>query len=184
MSNINFESYNCRPYIHIDKHKSINKYKNYILCPEKIAHHSFLPFLRYEKITEKYVGKQLKISSVRPIKRKTRTLMYSGHLDSYIYKYYSDLLNIIYNEWMRNTKLNQYSVAYRTNKKHQSSINFAAEAISFIKSQNNALIIVGDFEHFFDTLDHRLLKERLIRVLNVQKLSDDWYNVFNKICLY
>ena len=181
MSNINFESYNCRPYIHIDKHISINKYKNYILCPEKIAHHSFLPFLRYERITEKYVGKQLKISSVRPIKRKARTLMYSGHLDSYIYKYYSDLLNIKYNEWMRNTKLNQYSVAYRTNKKHQSSINFAAEAISFIESQNNALIIVGDFEHFFDTLDHRLLKERLIRVLNVQKLSDDWYNVFKSI---
>lgn len=181
MNEINFKLYICKQYKHLDKRISFDKVKLYVSNSKKIAHHSFLPFLRYERITEKYVGKQLKISSVRPIKRKVRTLMYSGHLDSYIYKYYSDLLNIKYNEWMKSTKLNQYSVAYRTNKKHQSSINFAAEAISFIESQKNALIIVGDFEHFFDTLDHRLLKERLIRVLNVQKLSDDWYNVFKSI---
>ena len=31
----------------------------------------------------------------------------------------------------------RYSVAYRTNRKHQSNINFAAEAISFI--ENNLL---------------------------------------------
>ena len=142
MNETNFKLYICKQYKHLDKRISFDKVKLYVLNSKKIAHHSFLPFLRYEKITEKYDGKQLNILNYRPVKHKVRTLMYSAHLDSYIYKYYSDLLNTKYNEWTKSTKLNQYSVAYRTNKKHQSSINFAAEAISFIESQNNALIIV------------------------------------------
>lgn len=181
MIEIEFKNYQNKPYKHIDNRISIDTVKKYITTPEKIARHSFLPFLHYNKIFSKYVGYENASDNERPIKEKIRSLMYAGHLDSFIYKYYSDLLNYFYNLWMIDNKLNEFSVAYRTNKKHQSSINFAAEAISFLSKMDKAFIIVGDFEKFFDTLDHRLLKVRLQRVLNTEQLSNDWYNVYKSL---
>ena len=181
MKKINLNLYRCKGYLHIDKQVSIHKVKNYIVKPEKIAHHSFLPFLCYDKVSEKYVGYGPGSLGNRPVKQKIRTIMYAGHLDSYIYKYYSDILNIYYNEWITEAKLDKYSVAYRTNRKHQSNINFAAEAISFIEKQSNSYIIVGDFKNFFDTLDHKLLKERLAKILNVKQLPPDWYNIYKSL---
>ena len=181
MEKINFKSYKCKKYRHIDKRIMIDRVIDYITDPEKVARHSFLPFLRYERKSSKYVGYEFSDIDGRPVKFKIRPLMYAGHLDGLIYKYYSDLLNICYNEWMEDNELNFFSVAYRTNKQHQSSINFAAEAISFIEKQDNALIIIGDFEKFFDTLDHKLLKDRLQRVLKVQQLPSDWYNIYKSL---
>ena len=181
MIEIEFKNYQNKPYKHIDNRISIDTVKKYITTPEKIARHSFLPFLHYNKIFSKYVGYENVSDNERPIKEKIRSLMYAGHLDSFIYKYYSDLLNYFYNLWMIDNKLNEFSVAYRTNKKHQSSINFAAEAISFLSKMDKAFIIVGDFEKFFDTLDHRLLKVRLQRVLNTEQLSNDWYNIYKSL---
>lgn len=181
MEKINFKSYKCKKYRHIDKRIMIDRVIDYITDPEKVARHSFLPFLRYERKNSKYVGYEFSDIDGRPVKFKIRPLMYAGHLDGLIYKYYSELLNICYNEWMEDNELNFFSVAYRTNKQHQSSINFAAEAISFIEKQDNALIIIGDFEKFFDTLDHKLLKDRLQRVLKVQQLPSDWYNIYKSL---
>lgn len=181
MKKVNLDLYRCKGYLHIDKQVSIHKVKNYIVNPEKIAHHSFLPFLCYDKVSEKYVGYGPDSLGNRPVKQKIRTIMYAGHLDSYIYKYYSNILNIYYNEWITEAKLDKYSVAYRTNRKHQSNINFAAEAISFIEKQSNSYIIVGDFKNFFDTLDHKLLKERLAKILNVKQLPPDWYNIYKSL---
>lgn len=96
MDNLEFHNYKCKPYLHIDKRISINKVKNYIAEPKKIANHSFLPFLRYDKYFYKYVGYGKGEIENRPVKIKTRSLMYAGHLDSYIYKYYSELLNQSY----------------------------------------------------------------------------------------
>lgn len=181
MDNLEFHNYKCKPYLHIDKRISINKVKNYITEPKKIANHSFLPFLRYDKYFYKYVGYGKGEIENRPVKIKTRSLMYAGHLDSYIYKYYSELLNQSYNIWMNKEGLDKYSVAYRSNRQHQSSINFAAQAISFLEKKDNVIVIIGDFEKFFDTLDHRLLKERLQKVLLVERLPNDWYNIFKSL---
>lgn len=181
MKKVNLNLYRCKGYLHIDRQVSIDKVKNYIINPEKIAHHSFLPFLSYDKISEKYVGYGSDDLGNRPVKQKIRTIMYAGHLDGYIYKYYSDILNIYYNEWITEAKLDKYSVAYRTNRKHQSNINFAAEAIQFIEKQPTAYVIVGDFEKFFDTLDHELLKVRLSDILNVKQLPPDWYNIYKSL---
>ena len=150
MDNLEFHKYKCKSYLHIDKRISINKVKNYITEPKKIANHSFLPFLRYDKYFYKYVGYEKGEIENRPVKIKTRSLMYAGHLDSYIYKYYSELLNQSYNIWMNKAGLDKYSVAYRSNRQHQSSINFAAQAISFLEKKDKVFVIIGDFEKFFD----------------------------------
>src|SRR5699024_2842676 len=46
------------------------------------------------------------------------------------------------------------------------------------------LYMVGDFTTFFDKIDHYLLKKQLSNVLNVNRLSDDWYNVYRSITKY
>ena len=95
MKKVNLNLYRCKGYVHIDRQVSIDKVKNYIINPEKIAHHSFLPFLSYDKISEKYVGYGPGSLGNRPVKQKIRTIMYAGHLDSYIYKYYTNLVVIV-----------------------------------------------------------------------------------------
>ena len=48
--------------------------------------------------------------------------------------------------------------AYRNNKSNMSNIQFAREVFSFIVAHPRCSIRVGDFEHFFDTLNHVYLK--------------------------
>lgn len=45
-------------------------------------------------------------------------------------------------------------------------------------------MIIGDFTHFFDMLQHNYLKERLCDVLGVDRLEDDYYSVFKNITKY
>ena len=181
MENIDFSKYKSKCYKHIDCPISFEKVKKYVSSSTRIANHSFLPFLHYTISFEKYIGHKEGSERTRPIKIKEREIFYAGHLDSYIYRFYADVLNAKYNKWATENEVDTYSVAYRTNKKSQSSINFAASAISFIESTEDSLILIGDFKSFFDTLDHKLLKERLQRVLGVRSLSHDWYNVYKSL---
>lgn len=176
-----FRTYTSKQYKHIDKKISFDKVKNYVLNPLCVAGHSFLPFIHYNLVTKKYT-KQLKSGGVRGIiKEKKRSIYYAGHLDSYIYRYYSDILNEKYDIWSGENNIDNLSVAYRTNKHSQSNIHFAAHAISKIFESDTSLVIIGDFENYFDTLDHFLLKKRLMRVLKVNRLPEDWYNIFKSV---
>lgn len=184
-NNIN---YSTKQYKHIDNKVKFDKVKNYVFNSNKIAKHSFLPFIHYKIIFEKY-SNGLNYNC-RPIKIKTRDIYYSGHLDGYIYKYYSEILNEKYNKFMVSNNLDEVSLAYRDNKFHMSSINFAAELINHISKLTEAVIIIGDFTNFFDKLDHKLLKERLVRILendkqtNTGKLNNDWFNIYRSLTKY
>ncbi|BCK42668.1 TPA: RNA-dependent DNA polymerase [Streptococcus suis] len=174
-------TYNTKQYKHIDRKISFDKVKNYVLNPLCVARHSFLPFIHYDLVIKKYI-KQLKDGKIKGIvKEKKRSIYYAGHLDSYIYRYYSDMLNEKYDSWSGENNIDDLSVAYRINKPSQSNIHFAAKAISKIVECEASLIVIGDFESYFDTLNHFLLKKRLARVLKVDRLSEDWYNVFKSI---
>lgn len=177
---VNFSNYTSKSYKHIDKKISFDKVKNYAITPSSVARHSFLPFIHYQAISDKYNQQSSNIKN-RPIKRKERSIYYSGHLDSYIYRYYSDTLNKFYNQYAKDIGIDGNSVAYRTNAPHRSSINFSAEVFAFLSSISSGIILVGDFTSFFDNLDHHLLKIRLQKVLEVPRLSPDWYNVFKSL---
>ena len=47
MEKINFKSYKCKKYRHIDKRIMIDRVIDYITDPEKVARHSFLPFFAF-----------------------------------------------------------------------------------------------------------------------------------------
>ena len=91
------------------------------------------------------------------------------------------MLNEKYDIWSVENNIDDMSVAYRKNKQSQSNIHFAANAISKIFESKSSIVFVGDFENYFDTLDHFFLKKRLMSVLKVDQLTKDWYNVFKSV---
>ncbi|WP_156008920.1 reverse transcriptase domain-containing protein [Streptococcus ruminantium] len=174
-------TYTSKQYKHIDKKISFSKVRNYVLNPLCVARHSFLPFIHYDLIFEKYARQSRNGEIKAVVKEKKRSIYYAGHLDSYIYRYYSDMLNEKYDIWANENNIDDLSVAYRANKHSQSSIHFAANAISKIFESTTSLIVIGDFESYFDMLDYFLLKQRLTKVLKVNYLSEDWYNIFKSV---
>ena len=173
-----------KKYLHFDKRIDFKKVKNYVCNSENIKTHSFLPFIYYVDETVKFTGEPCSTLEGRPIERKPRDIMYAGHLDNYIYKYYTLKLYESYNNWMKENDIDACSTAYRDNKKNKSNIDFSAEVISEIVSFKNAYILVGDFTKFFDKIDHRILKRNLIRILGGIELSRDWYNIFRSVTKY
>lgn len=171
---------NARPagYSHFDKKIGLNSAWNYITNPEKVATHSFLPFIHYDQVFYKFSKKKGKDK----VKDKIRPICYSSHIDRCIYQYYGYLLNEKYNEYVYKYGISNSVVAYRTNL-HKNNIHFAKEAFDFMK-KSDCNIIVGDFTGFFDSLDHKYLKKSLCEVLGVKTLSEDWYAVFKNITKY
>lgn len=172
--------YKTKRYKHIDKRLSFSKVKKYVMDSEKIAKHSFLPFLHYKISFEKFLGYS-NCDKVKNKKIKERDIYYAAHLDSYIYRYYADQLNDLYNDFVVKNGIDEVVTAYRNNKLGKSNINHAAEVIAKINSCDSALIIIGDFTSFFDNLDHSLLKKRLQKVLAKTILPADWYNIFRSL---
>lgn len=169
----------ARKYAHFDDKVSLDKVWDYINNPSNIEKHGFYPFIHYEKKFNKFK----KENGKGYVKEKSRQLCYSAHLDRYIYSYYGYLLNQEYNKYLEKKDMNMVSVAYRDNL-HKSNIYFAKIAFDFIKNANECFVIIGDFSNFFDSLDHKYLKEQMCDVLNVNRLPADYFTVFKNITRY
>lgn len=44
-----------------------------------------------------------------------------------------------------------------------------------------AYIYIGDFANYFDRINHMILKENLKRVLNINRVPEDWFNIYKSI---
>lgn len=179
------EKYMTKTYLHFDHKVKIEKVESYVTNPIRIAKHSFLPLIHYVSSFQKNIGEKNPEYDNRPIKSKSRDIMYAGHWDSFIYKYYADILNdCYYNEFCTRFGIDNCVTAYRNNKRGKSNIDFAAEIINQIVDYNEAYILVGDFTEYFDKIDHALLKDNLKIVMGTSRLSKDWYNVYRSITKY
>lgn len=170
---------NARKYAHFDEKVSMDKVWNYINNPTNIVKHGFYPFIHYEKKFNKFTRKDGK----GYIKEKSRHLCYSAHIDRYIYSYYGYLLNQKYNKYLEERNMDMVAVAYRDNL-HKNNIHFAKRAFDCISKTEESFVIIGDFSHFFDSLDHDYLKKRICDVLEVDILPSDYYAVFKNITKY
>lgn len=167
-------------YPHFDKRRRLNdKIWQYISNPEKVKCHGFYPFIHFVKIENK-IKWEKQVDGTRQMKSvtKKRDIMYAAHLDSWIYRYYGAILNEKYNNYLLSRSLQDIPIAYRTNFKGKSNIQFSEEALNFVITHGPCLVIIGDFTHFFDFLDHQYLKEKLCNLLGVTRLPDDFYQVF------
>lgn len=177
--------------------------QNYITNPEKIAKHSFLPFIhktarvkKFRKIYNKKDGKIIKNyikgkEAFRNPDEKKRELFYASHLDSLVFSYYSMKLSEKYEEKIAENNLNEVINAYRSvpinpeneNSSNKCNIDFANDVFKFILDykQNEFAVIAFDISSFFDNLDHKLLREIWAEILDTDRLSKDHFNVYKNI---
>lgn len=139
---LNSNKYPTKKYLHFDHRVRIENAESYVTNRLKIAEHSFLPLIHYNLSFEKNIGEKNPEFDDRPIKEKIREIKYAGHWDSFIYKYYAEVLNNdYYNKFCRNNGIDDCVTAYRNNKPKKANIDFAAESINQIVEFNKAYIL-------------------------------------------
>ncbi len=164
-------------YTHFDYRVTIDRCWEEISNPDKIVHHSFYPLIHFTKKSRRVDNSQDKM---RRKDDKVREIYYAAHIDSWIYRYYCYLLNLIYNKRLEVDGLNDVAVAYRTNL-HKSNVNFAKEAFTFIRNCGDCYIMVGDYTNFFDNLDHKYLKKEIKSLLETSEIPVDLYAVLKSL---
>ncbi|WP_270996006.1 reverse transcriptase/maturase family protein [Listeria seeligeri] len=177
--------YKTKNYLHFDHRVKIENVESYVTNHLKIGNHSFLPFIYYVSSFEKRIEEKNPDFDNRPVKIKNRVIMYAGHMDNFIYKYYAEILNEdYYNKFCIEKGIDNCVSAYRNNKTGKSNIDFAAEIVNQTVEYGKAYVLVGDFTNYFDKINHELLKKHLAEVLNMPRLQKDWFNIFRSITKY
>lgn len=192
------DKYQSKTYIHFDYRLIFQgKVENYVKDFKSNPHHNFLPLI-YDEITfEKFVSftagdkndylyriNTVGVKTMAPVKSKVRPIMYASHMDNFIYKYYGVELNKLYNKYLNNNNFSDSPVAYRTDKKGKCNIHFAAEVINFIQENKGCYVYIGDFSSFFDTLDHRYLKNMISNLYSDKKIPDHQYRIYKSLTKY
>ncbi len=135
--------------------------------------HSFLPLIRYERVTKRYKPK------LKKTEEKVRTIMYPSHRDGCILACYARDLGEILEAKYRAEPLSPCVIAYR--KLGKANYHFVREVLDAAKAMAPCTILCFDVEKFFDTLDHALLKRRLKQAHGVVELPKDWFAVFRQM---
>lgn len=188
------------PLIPSDRTKWIEPY---VTSKEKIAQHSFLPFIhrtaRVKKYRKKYDSSTGKLQFImkngkrieRNATEKKRELFYASHLDSLIYSYYAQDLSIAYEDKIKEFGLDEVVNAYRSipvspDKEYSSNkcnIDFANDVFKHILEydEKEFSVVAFDISSFFDNLNHKLLLDVWCDVLKEQVLPKDHFNVYKNI---
>lgn len=188
---MDMKKYRSKGYLHFDNRIKIEHVYQKIQDQNWVAKHAFLPFIHYKIKLNKYTvmqgvtSKEMRLRKdqkfIKYKKPKDRMIYYASHLDSYIYKYYGERLNEAYNIYAEKNRIDEVSIAYRNNKSGKSNIDFAKEVFKYVLDHDNAVIIALDFTKFFDTINHKVLKDNIKTVLAVNGLPLDFYKVYKSI---
>ena len=167
-----------RNYLHLDSPISLKQAIDLVSSPNKVAKHSFYPFLCYTLSIHKLTKKDGKLARTT----KDRGISYASHKDSHIFSYYSHILSERYESFLSNSEydfLNDSILAFR--QLNRSNIDFAKLAFNHINNFRDCSVLALDISSFFDHLDHKYLKEMWKKLLKADELPDDHYAVFNAI---
>lgn len=172
--------YKTTKFLHMDHIVDYKKRAWYVKNPELIKKHRFLPFIRMIKTIYKTIRKNDELI----LKIKIRELTKTAHLDGYIYRYYGDKINILYNDYLKKHAIDNCVIAYRDKNDHKCNIDFAAEVIKFIMDAKSCFIFIGDISDFFGSLSHEYILKMLKKLISVEWLDDDLYHVVNSLFNY
>ncbi len=176
-----------KKYRHFDNPISLIVRKRGLLTnPEEICRHSFYPLIKIQ-LRKNKLRQVPSLASSKKVKRdepKIREILLCSHIDSLIYSYYAFLLSEEYETYLQKNHIFDFPIAYRK-LKGKCNIEFSHEVIEHIKNQKNGCwILLFDFKDFFGSLNHLILKEKIQRVLNVERLSPDWFSIYKNITKY
>ncbi len=126
--------------------------------------------------------------------KKERPIRIASHLDSLIYSHYALILRDLYEKKAAESGISEEVLAYRKpaslisrNGVDDIFITTAAmyDTIQEIRKRNNdCYVLAFDLSSFFDTIDHRKLKEEWIKILGKKELGRDEYNIYKSLTKY
>lgn len=163
-SKINWEKYRTKGYLHFDERIQIGHMKSNLINEDWIASYAFLPFIHFEMNFKRYVTIKEIDDQGQVTKRKERGK--------------PKVRKIFY---AANNQIDENVIAYRNNKLGQNNIDFSFEVFDHLFKFERAVVISSDFTKYFDNISHVTLKENIKRVLRVNTLNRDWYQVFKNL---
>jgi hypothetical protein len=169
--------FKSRGYLHFDLPLSAAAAEVLTCSPEKVARHSFYPFLGYTATTEK-IQKEDDGTITRT--KKEREIKVAAHRDAAIYARYGDLLTQPYEAELKTRGIGKAVTAFRSNG-GGTNIDFAGEVFEYIDHHRPCVALAYDLKNFFDTLDHDLLKQRWAALLGVARLPADHFAIFRSL---
>jgi hypothetical protein len=167
--------------LHFDAPVNAESAERIATDPAAVAHHAFLPFIRYNVTTQKIRkrkggGVELKAPKVRPI-------AYAAHKDAHIFGHYSTILCESYEHALREWGLQETVTAFRS-LDHRRNIHFANDVFEFIRKQAECAVLASDISDYFGTIRHDKLKQAWCGVQGVPRLPADHFAVFKAITEY
>jgi uncharacterized protein YktA (UPF0223 family) len=160
--------------------------------PDQVKKHNFLPFIKIYKPKFRYKKNKNGIKTL--VKRvngelKIREISYASHKDSLILSWYNFILSEMYEKLIETKELNQSVIAYRTildsKGKGKATINHAKAIFKSIqirlKQREEIAVITLDIEGFFDNIDHEILREKWLKIINQPTLPKDQNRIFKVI---
>lgn len=186
------------PYFNFPKDK--NRLKKLLADPtgSGIGQHSFLPLVKIIVKTPRFKYQddpgrdKMKLTAKErdefyDFEVKPRPIAFASHFDTYIYSFYSHVLNEKYQKVIRQKGFSDSVLAYRTDLDGKSNIQFAKEAFDQVKRMAAAgpcTAIALDIKGYFDTILHDKLKEVWSNLLEVTHLPKDQYKIYRTLTAY
>lgn len=161
--------------------KLLSKGNISFLNAEFVKKYRHFPFITFDIKFKKYNKMQ---EHGKRIVMKTRGISLASHHDALLFKLYSIMLNVRYEEYIQRMGIEEVPLAYRSN---HDNINGAKKVFDFIWRSEDVWIIKGDFHAFFDCLDHHVLLRQVKQVLcggENGRLTDDWMSIVRSITKY
>ncbi|MEQ9306904.1 MAG: reverse transcriptase/maturase family protein [Marinoscillum sp.] len=204
------QGFKLKTYPHFDPFFDFKKRKSEIKklvndpTGNSVSKHSFLPFVkiiiktprfRYQETDE---NRDLSLTAKErqeyyEADTKKRPISFASHFDTYLYGFYSYALNEKYQDYIKDRGFGDCVLAYRTDQDGKSNIQFAKETFDEVRNMfanGPCTAIALDIKGYFDSINHDILKEKWIKVLNETKVIDkdelpiDQYKVFRSLTNY
>lgn len=173
--------YKPRGYAHFDHPLGEADAEKLVGDKERIASHSFHPFIRYSVETQK-VQRDPVTGLVTPKDPKSREISYASHADSHIYSFYGWKLATEYEQRLKASDFSDSVLAFRALGK--SNIDFANDAFDYIVELGECVAFATDIVGFFDNLDHRQLKDAWCAIIGEPRLPADHFAVYKSLTRY
>ncbi|WP_175632631.1 reverse transcriptase domain-containing protein [Pedobacter ghigonis] len=186
-----------RGYLHLTNQIDVYTRKSEVLGkvsnPSFVAKHDFFPLLhtiiserRYKRAKDGGNDSRAHSHNGEPTV-KDRPLHYATHMDSMVFGYYAELLQKDYLLRLQlNPLLSDCVTAYRRIEdpkrkgKNKGTIHFASEVFQEIEKRalQGCTVLKFDIESFFSSIDHKMLKQAWIDLLQKPTMPTDHYNVY------
>ena len=159
-----------RRYLHFDARiKNVGrKLVSEVSSPDYVVGRFFYPFIRDIQITRRYK----KENGKKIIDKKERPLCYASHKDAFIFSWYGYILSYLYEAKVKRLNISENAIAYRSYL-GKNNARFAREVYDFIKKKDNCAVLCFDIVSFFDSLNHKILKNSWKQLLDEAGLLEN-----------